>query len=87
MPSDNTSAATWFETCVLRLTIAVVPLVGVVYSLWLISFLQPMTWLRFTIWFVIGVIFCLTYGRRHSLLADRPVEPDAGASSERTPAG
>jgi len=47
----------------------VVPLIGVGFSLWLISFLEPATWLRFLIWFVIGAVIWLAYGRRHSLLA------------------
>jgi basic amino acid/polyamine antiporter, APA family len=47
----------------------VVPLIGVVFSLWLISFLDPVTWLRFVIWFLIGLVIWLTYGRRRSHLA------------------
>jgi APA family basic amino acid/polyamine antiporter len=49
----------------------VVPLIGVGFSLWLISFLEPVTWLRFVIWFALGAVLWLTYGRRHSLLARR----------------
>jgi APA family basic amino acid/polyamine antiporter len=49
----------------------VVPLIGVVFSLWLITFLEPVTWLRFLTWFVIGAIIWFTYGRRHSALARR----------------
>jgi APA family basic amino acid/polyamine antiporter len=46
----------------------VVPAVGVVFSLWLITFLSPVTWLRFAVWFVIGLIIYFTYGRKHSRL-------------------
>jgi basic amino acid/polyamine antiporter, APA family len=49
----------------------VVPAVGVLFSLWLITFLEPLTWLRFVIWFVLGAILWLAYGRRHSALARR----------------
>jgi basic amino acid/polyamine antiporter, APA family len=49
----------------------VVPLIGVGFSLWLISFLEPATWLRFVIWFLIGTVLWLAYGRRHSVLARR----------------
>jgi APA family basic amino acid/polyamine antiporter len=49
----------------------VVPLIGVGFSLWLISFLDPVTWLRFAIWFVIGLVVWLAYGRRRSALARR----------------
>jgi APA family basic amino acid/polyamine antiporter len=46
----------------------VVPAVGVVFSLWLITFLNPVTWLRFAVWFVIGLVVYLAYSRRHSVL-------------------
>ncbi|MFI6790952.1 amino acid permease [Nonomuraea sp. NPDC050383] len=45
-----------------------VPAIGVVFSIWLITFLDPLTWLRFAVWFVIGMIIYFTYGRRHSVL-------------------
>jgi APA family basic amino acid/polyamine antiporter len=50
----------------------VVPAIGVVFSLWLITFLEPLTWVRFAVWFVIGLVVYFTYSRRHSLLARRP---------------
>ena len=46
----------------------VVPAVGVVFSIWLITFLEPLTWLRFAIWFVIGLVIYFAYSRRHSAL-------------------
>jgi APA family basic amino acid/polyamine antiporter len=46
----------------------VVPAVGVVFSLWLITFLSPVTWVRFAVWFVIGMIVYFAYSRKHSLL-------------------
>jgi len=45
------------------------PIVGIVGSLVLISFLEPSTWVRFAVWFVIGIAIYFLYGRRHSLLA------------------
>ncbi|MEV4074476.1 amino acid permease [Nonomuraea fuscirosea] len=53
----------------------VVPAVGVVFSIWLITFLAPATWLRFAVWFVIGLIIYFTYSRRHSALNATP--PDS----------
>jgi APA family basic amino acid/polyamine antiporter len=47
----------------------VVPIIGIVFSLWLITFLAPETWLRFGIWFAIGLVVYLAYGRRKSVLA------------------
>lgn len=44
----------------------VVPLIGIVFSLWLIISLQPTTWLRFVIWLVIGLIIYFTYSISHS---------------------
>jgi basic amino acid/polyamine antiporter, APA family len=46
----------------------VVPAIGVVFSIWLITFLQPETWLRFAIWFVIGMVVYFTYSRRNSVM-------------------
>jgi len=54
----------------------VIPALGVVFSLWLITFLAPVTWLRFAVWFVLGMVVYLGYSRRHSLLnsAERETE-------------
>ncbi|GAA5135236.1 amino acid permease [Pseudonocardia adelaidensis] len=49
----------------------VVPAVGVLFSLWLISFLNPVTWLRFVVWFLIGLVVYFGYGMRRSRLAAR----------------
>ncbi|MEV0597418.1 amino acid permease [Nonomuraea cavernae] len=46
----------------------VVPAVGVIFSLWLITFLDPVTWLRFAVWFALGLIIYFAYSRRHSAL-------------------
>jgi len=50
----------------------VVPAVGVAFSIWLITFLSPVTWLRFVVWFVLGIIVYATYGRKHSKLNKAP---------------
>ncbi len=46
----------------------VVPIIGVVFSIWLITFLQPETWLRFAIWFAFGLVIYFAYSRRHSAM-------------------
>ncbi|MBB3726981.1 amino acid permease [Nonomuraea dietziae] len=46
----------------------VVPAIGVIFSIWLITFLAPSTWLRFAVWFLIGLIIYFLYSRRHSAL-------------------
>ncbi|HEY0486714.1 MAG TPA: amino acid permease [Mycobacteriales bacterium] len=44
------------------------PLLGIVFSLWLITQLRPVTWLRFVVWFVLGVAVYALYGYRRSRL-------------------
>ena len=44
------------------------PIVGIVFSLWLITKLQEATWIRFVVWFAIGVVIYAAYGYRHSKL-------------------
>jgi APA family basic amino acid/polyamine antiporter len=56
----------------------VVPAIGVVFSIWLITFLQWQTWLRFAIWFAIGMVIYFAYSRSHSLMAKKtPEAPSA----------
>ncbi|WP_026359949.1 amino acid permease [Amycolatopsis nigrescens] len=57
----------------------VVPAIGVVFSIWLITFLKPETWLRFAVWFAIGLAVYFLYSRRNSVLGkqntpDQPAE-------------
>lgn len=50
-----------------------VPAIGILFSLWLITFLQWQTWVRFAVWFVIGLVVYFAYSYRHSALAtDEP---------------
>ncbi|MEU2109412.1 amino acid permease [Streptomyces sp. NPDC019507] len=57
-----------------------VPAIGVVFSLWLITFLDWQTWVRFAVWLVIGLIIYFAYSYRNSNLAKeqtaRPAEPN-----------
>ncbi|WET81485.1 amino acid permease [Amycolatopsis sp. QT-25] len=46
----------------------VVPIIGIVFSLWLITFLNYHTWLRFAAWFGLGLIIYFAYSRRHSAM-------------------
>ncbi|MEV3870740.1 amino acid permease [Streptomyces sp. NPDC049906] len=52
----------------------VVPALGVVFSLWLITFLRWETWVRFAVWFAVGMVVYFGYSYRRSELADRPPE-------------
>lgn len=51
--------------------VPVVPLIGMAFSAWLILSLPPITWMRFVVWLVIGIVLYFTYGIRHSVLARR----------------
>jgi basic amino acid/polyamine antiporter, APA family len=55
----------------------VIPLIGVGSSIWLTTYLAGLTWVRFGVWFLIGLAVYVLYSYRHSLL-----HPD----SERSPA-
>ncbi|WP_353946250.1 amino acid permease [Streptomyces sp. HUAS MG91] len=52
----------------------VVPAVGVVFSIWLITFLQWQTWVRFAVWFVIGLVIYFGYSYKRSALNRVPEE-------------
>ncbi|MFB7918257.1 amino acid permease [Streptomyces sp. NPDC056061] len=49
-----------------------VPALGVVFSIWLITFLQWQTWVRFVIWFLVGLVIYFGYSYRKSELARVP---------------
>ncbi|MEU3984205.1 amino acid permease [Streptomyces sp. NPDC026672] len=48
-----------------------VPALGIVFSIWLITFLQWQTWVRFAVWFVVGCVVYFGYSYRRSALAGR----------------
>ncbi|MEU6704945.1 amino acid permease [Streptomyces wuyuanensis] len=54
-----------------------VPAIGVVFSLWLITFLDWQTWARFGVWLVIGLIVYFAYSYRNSNLAKEQAAPPA----------
>ncbi|MER5748538.1 amino acid permease [Streptomyces sp. NPDC002088] len=48
-----------------------VPALGVVFSIWLITFLRWQTWVRFAVWFLIGSAIYFGYSYKRSALAGR----------------
>ncbi|MFJ3801233.1 amino acid permease [Streptomyces sp. NPDC090088] len=48
-----------------------VPALGVVFSIWLITFLKWETWVRFAVWFVVGCVIYFGYSYKRSRLAGR----------------
>ena len=57
----------------------VLPIIGVLFAVYLMSDLPPTTWIRFAVWLVAGMIIYALYGYRHSQLRREaaPVEPGA----------
>lgn len=53
------------------------PLVGIGFSLWLLSRLPAIAWARFLIWLALGLAVYFFYGRRHSLLGETTNDPNA----------
>ncbi|MEG8280243.1 amino acid permease [Streptomyces sp. AHA2] len=47
----------------------VVPALGIVFSIWLITFLQWQTWARFAVWLALGLVIYFGYSYRRSELA------------------
>jgi basic amino acid/polyamine antiporter, APA family len=51
--------------------VPVVPILAILACVWLMLNLTTLTWIRFLIWMVVGVVVYFAYGRSHSLLAQR----------------
>jgi APA family basic amino acid/polyamine antiporter len=63
----------------------VLPAIGVLFCIYLMTQLPLTTWVRFVVWLIIGMAIYFLYSRRHSRLrmTDRGLEP-GGASSAGT---
>ena len=46
-----------------------VPLIGILFSIWLLSELAAVTWMVFLLWVGFGLVIYFAYGIRHSLMA------------------
>ena len=44
------------------------PIIGAALAIYLMTYLEAATWLRFGAWLLLGFIIYFAYGRRHSLL-------------------
>lgn len=47
---------------------SVTPLLGIIFCLYLMFSLPPVTWMRFGIWLILGAVIYFTYSRSHSSL-------------------
>jgi basic amino acid/polyamine antiporter, APA family len=54
--------------------VPLVPILAILACLWLMLNLTVLTWLRFVVWMVVGVVVYFAYGRRSSLLGKRMAE-------------
>jgi len=52
--------------------VPVIPVVGILFSIWLLSELAAITWMVFLVWVAIGALIYFGYGMRHSRLAVSP---------------
>ena len=49
--------------------VPLIPLIGIAFSIWLLSELAAVTWLVFVVWVSLGLVVYFGYGMRHSKLA------------------
>jgi APA family basic amino acid/polyamine antiporter len=64
------------------------PLIGIGLCIYLMSKLEALTWLRFGVWLVIGLVVYAVYGRRRSRLRQGEQEPPPGpALADGRPVG
>ncbi|XP_042219105.1 cationic amino acid transporter 4-like isoform X2 [Homarus americanus] len=66
--------------------VPLVPLVSIFFNVALMVHLNPMTWIRFVVWMVIGLLVYFIYGQHHSCEAE-PVSSYSTLLTEPTPAG
>ena len=58
--------------------VPVLPIVGILLCVYLMTALPLSTWVRFGIWLVLGLVIYFAYGKRHSLLQQgRAANPEA----------
>jgi APA family basic amino acid/polyamine antiporter len=54
-----------------------IPILAIAACVGLMAFLPVLTWVRFVVWTIIGVIAYFGYGMKHSRLASQPLEAEA----------
>jgi APA family basic amino acid/polyamine antiporter len=56
--------------------VPLLPITSVLACLWLMLNLTGLTWIRFAVWIVAGVVIYVGYGRRYSILASRRADSE-----------
>ncbi|MDT7729045.1 MAG: basic amino acid/polyamine antiporter, family [Actinomycetota bacterium] len=51
--------------------VPLIPILAIISCVWLMLNLTVLTWLRFVVWMILGVVIYFTYSRRNSLLGKR----------------
>ncbi|MGW1681629.1 amino acid permease [Saccharopolyspora sp. NPDC002376] len=62
--------------------VPLVPILAIISCLWLMLNLTALTWVRFVVWMVAGVVIYFLYGRKHSRLGQRAQAGDVAAGGE-----
>src|SRR5437762_2606972 len=65
----------------------VLPILGVLFAVYLMKYLPGLTWVRFGIWLLIGFVIYWLYGFRHSRLRNPAAEPLPAAPPADTAEG
>jgi APA family basic amino acid/polyamine antiporter len=47
------------------------PVAAIIACVWLMLNLTAVTWIRFLVWMVVGLVVYVAYGRRHSVMSKR----------------
>jgi APA family basic amino acid/polyamine antiporter len=63
----------------------VLPILGIVFALYLMSDLPLDTWIRFVIWLALGVVIYFTYGYRNSRVRKEAAAGGGGAPRDGEP--
>ncbi|KAK8725318.1 hypothetical protein OTU49_010813 [Cherax quadricarinatus] len=66
--------------------VPLVPLISIFFNVGLMVHLNPMTWIRFIVWMVIGLLVYFIYGQHHSREGE-PISSYSTLLTEPTPAG
>jgi len=61
----------------------IIPVLAILACLWLMLNLSALTWIRFVIWMVIGVLIYVLYGMRHSMVGRRERGEVEGVASDK----
>ncbi len=63
--------------------VPLVPILAIAACVWLMLNLTALTWVRFLVWMVLGVVVYFAYSKRHSLLGQREREQDKASESDK----